>query len=431
MSDIDMTRTRSVRRGDLLDSWNIDVDICVVGAGISGLSAAIEAARQNKKVLLLDSSHQLGGQTYNAVIGCFCGFFSNGSNGYQFTHGIADELFSELKAAGGLYENPVKNTRVPYYNETIFLRWAEKKIVETGVQVLLGAVLNKVDTEGRRINKIHVATRYGEVVISAEGFIDASGDAALAWFAGLPCNIPENGAVYGSEMFLLEGINFTESVPEENELMDKMEHTAGKYRLLRKKGLMFYCPQRGGIAIGNMTHVDTPLDPLEASMISIKGKDQVDNVVKFLKAEYPKNFSESNVRIYGQTGVRQTRWIHGVKQLSLKAVRSGERPHDAIARSAWPVELHNHGEGYIWEVFSEDHVHYIPLGSLLSPEADNYAACGRCIDADVAALSSVRVMGPCVATGAAAAHALVLSGKGSIHDIDIGLLQKRIAFNID
>ena len=76
MSDIDMIRTKTVRKGDLPDKWKIEVDICVVGAGISGLSAAIEAARQNKKVLLLDSSHQLGGQTYNAVIGCFCGFFS-------------------------------------------------------------------------------------------------------------------------------------------------------------------------------------------------------------------------------------------------------------------------------------------------------------------------------------------------------------------
>ena len=85
----------------------------------------------------------------------------------------------------------------------------------------------------------------GKSFISADGFIDASGDAALAWFAGLSCNMPQDGAVYGSEMFLLEGINFTEPVPAENELMDKMEQTAGKYKLLRKKGLMFYCPQRG------------------------------------------------------------------------------------------------------------------------------------------------------------------------------------------
>ena len=72
--------------------------------------------------------------------------------------------------------------------------------------------------------------------------------------------------------------------------------------------------------------------------------------------------------------------------------------------------------------FPEDHTHYIPLGSLTPAEADNIVAAGRCIDADLAALSSVRVMGPCIAMGAAAAHALDLAGSGSVHQIDIASL---------
>ena len=60
-------------------------------------------------------------------------------------------------------------------------------------------------------------------------------------------------------------------------------------------------------------------------------------------------------------------------------------------------------------------------------EADNVVAAGRCIDADLAALSSVRVMGPCIAMGAAAAHALDLAGTGSVHQIDIAALRKRVA----
>jgi len=56
---------------------------------------------------------------------------------------------------------------------------------------------------------------------------------------------------------------------------------------------------------------------------------------------------------------------------------------------------------------------------------------GRCIDADSAALSSVRVMGPCIAMGAAAAHALDLAGSGSVHQIDISALRKRISANLE
>lgn len=426
-----ITQTKQVRRGEADGIWHLQADICVVGAGIAGISAALEAARLGRKVVLADSMPQLGGQTYNALIGCFCGFYSNGQNGYQFTHGVADDLFTYMEEAGGLYENPSAHTLVPHYNETIFLRWAEKRIEEAGITLLLGSNLEAVQREGRRLTQLRFVTRYGIVSVAATGAVDASGDAAVAWLAGLPCHVPEEGMVYGSEMFLLENIDYSTPPPTEAELMERMAEKGDDYGLVRKKGLMFYTPARGGIAFGNMTHIKTPLDPLEASLITITGKDQVDTVVAFLQSEYPQNFAHANVRAYGVNGIRQTRWIEGMKQLSLADVRAGTKFPDAIARSAWPVELHSHGDGYVWEVFDEDHVHYIPLGSLLSPEADNYAACGRCIDADVAALSSVRVMGPCTATGAAAAHALVLAGKGSVHEIDLAALQAELYDNIE
>jgi hypothetical protein len=73
----------------------------------------------------------------------------------------------------------------------------------------------------------------------------------------------------------------------------------------------------------------------------------------------------------------------------------------------------------------------VPLGSLTVAGADNLCAVGRCIDADSTALSSVRVMGPCIAMGAAAAHALDLAGSGSVHQIDISALRKRISANLE
>ena len=82
-------------------------------------------------------------------------------------------------------------------------------------------------------------------------------------------------------------------------------------------------------------------------------------------------------------------------------------------------------------MFDKDHVHYVPFGSLTPAEADNIVAAGRCIDADNAALSSVRVMGPCMAMGAAAAHALDLAGSGSVHQIDMDALKKRLYDNLE
>jgi hypothetical protein len=88
-------------------------------------------------------------------------------------------------------------------------------------------------------------------------------------------------------------------------------------------------------------------------------------------------------------------------------------------------------EGYVWEPFDAEHVHYVPLGSMTPPGADNLLAAGRCIDGDAAALSSVRVMGPCIAMGAAAAHALDLAGNGSVRDIDLAVLRQRLRANVE
>jgi hypothetical protein len=76
-------------------------------------------------------------------------------------------------------------------------------------------------------------------------------------------------------------------------------------------------------------------------------------------------------------------------------------------------------------------VHYVPLRSMTPPGVHNLLAAGRCVDGDAAALSSVRVMGPCGAMGAAAAHALELAGKDSVHDIDHAELAARLTANLD
>ena len=81
-------------------------------------------------------------------------------------------------------------------------------------------------------------------------------------------------------------------------------------------------------------------------------------------------------------------------------------------------------------MFGPDHVHYVPLRAMTPPGAHNLVAAGRCVDGDAAALSSVRVMGPCAAMGAGAAHALDLAGDGSVHEVGTGRLHERVARNV-
>jgi hypothetical protein len=421
--------TRIVQRRDAPAARRHRADLCVAGAGISGVSAAIEAARLGKKVILMDGLPSLGGQAVNSIIGMIVGLFGNGPNGKQLTHGIADDLIRDLGATGDLEIRMGGVSPNAFYNEVALGRWVERKVLELKITPLVGAVLRAVRMDGRRVAELQVATRYGDVFIEADGFVDATGDAALVWQASLDCREPAEGVIYGSQMIVIE--NFEEAYkPARDEVSARLRDRAEHYGMTRRDGFAMNLPG-GRTAIVNMTHIQNPLDPFEASRTGIAGKDQADRALEFLKSEFPKAFGAARVRAYGLPGIRQTRWIVGCHHLTVDEVRQGIKFEDSIARTAWPLEQHHHAEGYVWEPFAEDHVHYVPLRSLTPPGADNLVAAGRCIDGDATALSSVRVMGPCIAMGAAAANALDLAGKGSVHHVDVAELRQRILANIE
>jgi uncharacterized metal-binding protein len=420
--------TRVVRRGAAPGARERQADLCVVGAGIAGISAAVEAARLGRKVLLVDGMPALGGQAVNSIIGTFCGLFSNGLEGYQLTHGIADDILRELGAEGALHYRH-GHTTVVLYDEVALGRWVERTVRAAGITVLLGAVLRQARLEGRRIVTLDCATRHGDVSLSATGFVDATGDAALTWLAGLDCREPAQGLIYGSQMMVIEDVD-ERHYPTREAISERLAATAASYGLVRHDGFAFSFPGRG-TALVNMNHVETPLDPFAAAEKGIDGKDQADRSLVFLKREFSAAFGKARVRAYGLPGIRQTRWIVGRQHLTVDEVRNGTKFPDSIARTAWPIEQHHNVEGYVWEPFDEDHLHYVPYGSLTPAGVDNVVAAGRCIDADSAALSSVRVMGPCIAMGAAAAHALDLAGGGSVHQIDVAALRRRLAANVD
>src|SRR5690349_10097231 len=409
---------------------DITADVCVVGAGIAGCSAAIESARLGRSVVLVDSLPLIGGQMVHSLIGLFAGVFGNAPEYRQLTHGIFDDIFAALEPTGDLYFSRGHTTTV-FYNEVALGRWLERTVRDLGIQVVTGAVLGDVTMRDGFVSSVGLATRYGDVRVLAAGYVDASGDAALTWQAGLPCWVPSR-PIYGSQQVIVENLDEAHK-PEAGEIDAVFAAKGEEFGLLRRGGLAFFFPGRG-TAVLNVTHIDAPLDPVGASRAQFDGRDQADRVIALLRAEFPKAFGEARVRAYGYPGRRQTRWIKGRHQLTTEEVRKGTRFEDAVARTAWPIELHDRSDGYVWEMFGPDHVHYVPLRAMTPPGAHNLVAAGRCVDGDAAALSSVRVMGPCAAMGAAAAHALDLAAQakdGSVHHVDLDQLHARLAPNLD
>src|SRR5579871_984748 len=138
----------------------VRADVCVVGAGIAGSTAAIESARLGRDVVLVDSLPLIGGQMVHSLIGLFV------------------EIFRALGPSGDLYFSRGHTTTV-FYNELALGRWLEKTVRDLGIQVVTGAVLQDVVVHDGRVFSLGLATRYGNLRVRADGFVDASGDAAL------------------------------------------------------------------------------------------------------------------------------------------------------------------------------------------------------------------------------------------------------------
>jgi hypothetical protein len=423
--------TRVVHRPATRTVKTIFTDICVVGAGISGVAAALEAARLGRKVVIVDASPALGGQAIGSIIGTIIGLYTHGAKPYQITHLVADDIIRDLEAEGSIYRRKSMTGTVTFlYDEVRLGRWMETQIDNAGVTSIVGAVLTGVAFGNRRVQHVEFATRFGTVRIEAQGYVDASGDAVLSYEAG--CEVREPDApVYGSLNFLIEG--YDTAAAEAMVIQDvhaRLASVGHKYSLVRHDGFLMHFPGKN-FMLANVTHFETPLDPLQTGRMVVAGRTQADNVIGFLRAEFPSIFANAKIRTYGNPGIRQTRWIASRRQLTLDDIRSGGRPDDAAARCAWWVELHDKKDLVHWEKFEADHVYYIPLSCMMPQGADNIVAAGRCVDGDVQALSAIRVMGPCIAMGTAAAHALDLAGSGPVHQIDFVKFQKRLTDNLD
>src|ERR1700722_6941262 len=224
--------TRVVRRNGAPPAREHSADICVVGAGISGVSAAIEAARLGREVILIDGLPALGGQAVNSIIGMIVGLFGNPPKSKQLTHGIADDILRDLGATGDLHVVMGGVSLNALYNEVSLGRWVERKVLELKITPLLGAILRSVQREGGRITALELATRYGDVIVRADGFVDATGDAAVVWGAGLECREPAEGVIYGGQMTVIE--NFAEPrPPSPAEISERIRARGPEYGMIR------------------------------------------------------------------------------------------------------------------------------------------------------------------------------------------------------
>ena len=420
------------------------VDVCIVGAGSAGSTAAIAAARGGATVLLIDRLPFLGG-TSTAVLDTFYGFYTPGSQARKVVGGIGDDVVAALRDLGPVVERPNTygaGTGVTYLAEHLKAVW-ERLVTEAGARILLHAALQAADVRDGRVESIVVATRAGLGRVHATTFIDASGDADLCAFAGFGHETAGESepAQTLTTTFRLVNVDLerrrTITQAEFHALMADAA-ASGAYDLPRREGSDHHTPVVGMIATV-MTRLDSfrraadrrivnATDPWFLTEAEMAGRRQALEYVRFLVDRVP-GYERASLIAFGTgIGVRETRRVYGDYRLTRDDVLAGRTFEDGIGLCGAPIEDHHDDADTAWHYLPDGATVGIPYRSLVVRDATNVLVARRCFSATHDAHASVRSMAQCMAMGqaAGAAAALAVAGGRDLRAVDIGVLRDRL-----
>ena len=185
----------------------LDVDVLVVGGGPAGIMAAVAAAQDGLSVTLIDSRSFVGG---NMTIGLpVLGFL--GQKGNQIIKGLPQAFIDRLKEKDGASEHrpcPLHMSLTLVEPEAV-KNEGLNMLIEAGVNVLLYTFSAGVIKEGNDLKGVIIESKSGREVILAKTVIDCTGDADVAYKAGVECEQgDEKGGVQPPTlMFCLSGVD--------------------------------------------------------------------------------------------------------------------------------------------------------------------------------------------------------------------------------
>ncbi len=401
-------------------------DVIVCGAGPAGVCAALSAARAGARCLLVERHGFAGGMSTAGLVYPWMTFHDR--DGTRVIGGLAQEIVDRLWSRGAS-PGHLRDTIGFVHSLTPFEPYAlrlllDEMLAKDGCAVLYHAVVCDATAESETVGAVSVQTPSERLTLRARVFVDATGDAALCHLAGLPMQQDVTGRdVQPMTMcFRLSGVDLDEvsayiaAHPDEFHETTLVDHkpltgVSGFFRHWRQADLpiprdrlLFFAGIRADEVYLNTSRIQgldgtLPEDLAEAEWL---GRAQVGLLCRFVREQVPGFGGSYLSALPAQVGVRETRRILGEFTMTGDHVREGTRFPDAIARGAFPIDIHSPtGAGIV--VSDQPRAAYdIPYRSLIPRGRVNLLAVGRCISATHEGHASTRLTPVCMAMGESA-----------------------------
>ena len=437
----------------------IKTDVLVIGGGSAGFGAAVASARNGADTLLIERAQMLGGMATAGLVGPFMTCYDDQPT-EQIVKGIFDELCRRTEERGGaIHPSKVEGmtTYSSYYvrshcHVTPFLSEIleivmEEMVVESGARILYNVQMCDVLTENSKITGVVVSMKEGLALITAKTYIDCTGDADAAYYAGAECVSGDetDGVMQPVTLFFEVGNIDREKfvgaleekkakgelgIPGENcwSWYIKEARKNGDWDIERNEIGNYEQPVKGRWKINTtrIAHIDAT-NTEQITDAVMEGRKQVQKVMHFLQKYVPGCEDIQLLQVASTLGVRETRHIKGRYKLTAQDIMERKHFDDAVCTFAYAIDIHNSEGG--GATFQQVNGYYtIPFRCLVPTDVDNLLVAGRCISGTSEAAASYRVIPCCIATGQAAGTAAALALKtGTLPgDVDVSALQNTL-----
>jgi hypothetical protein len=430
----------------------VDYDVLVIGGGVTGVAAATAAARTGARTALIELKPFVGG---NATTGLCLHTYRVTKDGRQVVFGLAQKMVDRLMDMGGAVGHipwhGFVHSVTPVDGE-LFRILSTEILAEAGVTVLYGVNVVGAEADGGHIRGVQCAVKGGLRTIRAKTYVDSSGDADVAAFAGADYSKGEKKTgkmqpvsmllrCYGTDnRRIAEAIGASEpAFATRPDYPDPFPvYFSGTLRrwndVILEQGIF---PNEDHKVFTNTVwpnniNVNTTAeagidgtDPLSLSRATVKLTRQAARAGKFLK-EYVPGFEDAYYVPAAFAGVRETRRIEGLYEISDDDVDVGRKFHDTIGQVCMPVDIHDPdtGQASFYQI-GGDGAFDIPYRALIPKGLENVLVAGRCISTTSYAHGATRNMAPCLVMGESAGVATALAAEQNVSmpELDVSRLQ--------